>query len=170
MRDSVQAIKDTKVNEIAGDKFTKLRELDGISIDSIVKSLNVEANVRKIKGAGEGAGKSGSFFFYSHDNSFLIKTMSSGDKISLLKMIDEYVSYLENHPGSLLARYYGMFEVITPFFKPVFIVLMKNVTLLNNPSKEMYRFDLKGSKIARSTKNFDCSKALLFLKDIGNER
>ena len=46
---------------------------------------------------------------------------------------------------------------------------MKNVTQLNNPRNEMYRFDLKGSKIARSTKNFDCSKALLFLKDKAEE-
>lgn len=56
--------------------------------------MDIEANVRKIKGAGEGAGKSGSFFFYSADSQFLIKTMSSGDKEALLKMIDDYVTFL----------------------------------------------------------------------------
>jgi hypothetical protein len=35
--------------------------------------------------AGEGAGKSGSFFFFSHDHRFIIKTMSSGE----LKLISK---------------------------------------------------------------------------------
>jgi len=39
----------------------------------------IDANVKKIHGAGEGLGKSGSFFFFSHDNRFLIKTMTMGD-------------------------------------------------------------------------------------------
>ena len=30
--------------------------------------------------AGEGAGKSGCFFFFSHDNRFLIKTLRGSEK------------------------------------------------------------------------------------------
>ena len=36
-------------------------------------------NILRIKSAGESMGKSGSFFFFSSDNSMLIKTMSDDD-------------------------------------------------------------------------------------------
>jgi hypothetical protein len=41
------------------------------------ESLNpfIEQNIKRIFAAGEGMGKSGSFFFFSHDTNFLIKTM-----------------------------------------------------------------------------------------------
>ena len=45
--------------------------------------------------AGEGAGKSGNFFFYTSDNKFLIKTMTDDDKDALLNIIDDYYSYLK---------------------------------------------------------------------------
>jgi hypothetical protein len=33
------------------------------------------ANLANARAAGEGAGKSGSFFFFSHDRKFIVKTM-----------------------------------------------------------------------------------------------
>lgn len=46
--------------------------------------------------AGEGGGASGSFFFFSHDNKFLIKTISQGDKRCFLDMLDDYISHIQN--------------------------------------------------------------------------
>lgn len=40
-------------------------------------SLNPKLNEDKIFKAGEGTGRSGSFFFHSQDNRFIVKTMSS---------------------------------------------------------------------------------------------
>lgn len=103
-----------------------------------MKSLDVEKNVSKIKGAGEGAGKSGSFFFFTHDYKFVIKTMTKTDKTALIDSIDDYVEHIEDNPNSLLGRYYGMYEVITPYFEAVSIVLMGNVTQLKDRSKHTY--------------------------------
>ena len=45
----------------------------------IEKSLSPEANRDQVFKAGEGAGRSGSFFFFSHDSKFIIKTMTKGE-------------------------------------------------------------------------------------------
>lgn len=41
--------------------------------------------------AGEGAGRSGSFFFFSHDKRFIIKTMSSDELDLLTQILPDYV-------------------------------------------------------------------------------
>jgi hypothetical protein len=41
--------------------------------------------------AGEGAGASGSFFFFSSDNRFIIKTLQGKERSVLLRMLDDYV-------------------------------------------------------------------------------
>jgi hypothetical protein len=39
----------------------------------------IDGNINAIKKSGEGMGKSGSFFFFSHDKKLLIKTMTTSD-------------------------------------------------------------------------------------------
>ena len=50
-------------------------EMDGIKPWDLHCSLCPGKNIDQIFEAGEGAGKSGSFFFFSSNNRFLIKTM-----------------------------------------------------------------------------------------------
>lgn len=56
--------------EYAPDVFEHLRSLDGIIKEDLRTSLNpdLDKNVKRIEKAGEGMGKSGSFFFFSHDD------------------------------------------------------------------------------------------------------
>lgn len=56
--------------------FMNLFEQFGLTLDLLEQSLSPEFNMEQVFQAGEGAGKSGSFFFFSHDRRFLIKTMS----------------------------------------------------------------------------------------------
>ena len=75
--------------------------------------------------AGEGAGQSGSFFFFSKDSKFLIKTMRGSEKKVLLNMLDDMVEhYNETENKSLLARIYGVFTIITNVFKKVDVIIM----------------------------------------------
>jgi len=55
-------------------------EMDNIKPSDVMKSLNLEKNIKQIKKAGEGAGQSGSFFFFSYDNRFLIKTLMGSER------------------------------------------------------------------------------------------
>lgn len=43
--------------------------------------------------AGEGAGKSGSFFFFTHDNQFIIKTMKHDEVVIFLKFLPDYITH-----------------------------------------------------------------------------
>ena len=103
--------------------------------------------------AGEGAGASGSFFFFSHDRRFLIKTMSSGEKKKMLKMVDAYVQHIDNSKNkSLLARIYGIFEIKTNYFDSVNIMIMQNTCYMADKSNRQLTFDIKGSLTDRHVK------------------
>ena len=71
-------------------------ELDKITFQDLMFSLQVDINRDRIFKAGEGSGKSGSFFFFSHDNKFLIKTMKKAEKMKMIDMLDEYVQHIQN--------------------------------------------------------------------------
>jgi hypothetical protein len=99
------------------NKFAIIQSLDGITPSDIASSLQVDKNRRKVFQAGEGAGKSGSFFFFSHDNRFIIKTMSVGERNRMLSMLDDYIEHIKASDNkSLLARIYGIFTIETDVF------------------------------------------------------
>ena len=99
------------------EMFKKIQKMDGISSIDFLYSLNIQDNLHNIFKSGQGAGKSGSFFFFSKDNKFIIKTMRGNEKPLMTKIVDGMVKHLEQTNGkSLLARYYGMFTVRTDMF------------------------------------------------------
>jgi 1-phosphatidylinositol-4-phosphate 5-kinase len=61
---------------------------------------------------GVGQGASGSFFFFSHDKNFVVKTMTSDEKnFFVTKLAKKYFDHLEKHPLSCFARIYGVYSV-----------------------------------------------------------
>ena len=87
-------------------------KLDGISKEDIMASLSVELNRHQAFKAGQGAGASGSFFFFSFDHRFIIKTMTNSEKNNLLEIMDDLIlHYKAGNNTSLLARIYGVFRV-----------------------------------------------------------
>jgi 1-phosphatidylinositol-4-phosphate 5-kinase len=76
--------------------------------------------------AGEGAGRSGSFFFFSNDSRFIVKTMSKGELKFFLTILPQYTQHLELNPNSLLAKILGVFTVQQKATDPVFVMLMEN--------------------------------------------
>lgn len=104
--------------------------------------------------AGEGAGASGSFFFFSHDNKFLIKTMNSEEKDLMLCILDDYIIHIKRtNNKSLLARIYGIFSIKTNYFNNGHFMVMQNTAQMksNQKGNKLLTFDLKGSSIARKT-------------------
>ena len=59
------------------NEFKELRERDGLDEATIHESLDPEANQTNVFKAGEASGASGSFFFFSNDKKFIVKTMTS---------------------------------------------------------------------------------------------
>ena len=90
------------------------------------QSLGPEVNRDQVFKAGEGAGRSGSFFFFSHDRKFIIKTMSKGELDLLLALLPAMSAHFKKNPDSLLAKILGAFTVKTDSAKAVHLMLMEN--------------------------------------------
>mmetsp|Transcript_48589 Transcript_48589/g.65997 ORF Transcript_48589/g.65997 Transcript_48589/m.65997 type:complete len:105 (+) Transcript_48589:910-1224(+) len=99
--------------------------------------------------AGEGAGKSGSFFFFSHDRKFIIKTMVQSELDLFMKILPDYIKHLETNKTSLIAKIFGVFTVRAESIDRVSIILMENTLRLKNNDDLKYVFDLKGSIVKR---------------------
>ena len=116
------------------------------------ESLNPKANRDMVFKAGEGAGRSGSFFFFSHDRKFIIKTMTKAELKLYLAKLPEFSKHFQANDNSLIARIYGVFTVNTEYMKKVHVMLMENTLQLRNPDGLEKVFDLKGSYVDRLTK------------------
>ena len=90
-----------------------------------MESLAPEKNAQCVFKAGEASGASGSFFFFSQDKRFIIKTMSQEEKKFFInKLALNYFAHLKKYPASLLARIYGIYTVKIDGKSPVHLMLM----------------------------------------------
>jgi 1-phosphatidylinositol-4-phosphate 5-kinase len=76
--------------------------------------------------AGESQGKSGSFFFFSHDRKFIIKTMFQAELDVAMQKLQNYCEYISSNPDSLIARIYGIYQVEMEGVVPISLLLMAN--------------------------------------------
>jgi 1-phosphatidylinositol-4-phosphate 5-kinase len=96
----------------------------------------------------ESAGKSGSFFYYSQDYRFIIKTIHHSEHRFMLKILIHYYNHIKKNPHTLLSRIFGLHRVKLPGNKKIHFVVMGNVFPPNKDIHEIY--DLKGSILGRS--------------------
>lgn len=59
-------------------------------------SLSLTENTESIKKAKESAGKSGSFFIFSFDGRFILKTLKKSELKTLLQMLENYYGYISS--------------------------------------------------------------------------
>lgn len=114
--------------------------------------------------AGESQGKSGSFFFFSHDKKFIIKTMTDSDLYTFKKLFKQYFQAVSTRRNSLLARIYGIYTIKMEEVAPVHLILMGN-TKKSNDKNIVNIFDLKGSFINRHVEGKNL-KPTATLKDL----
>lgn len=94
------------------------------------------------------SGRSGSFFYSSTDNRFILKTIPHSESQTLRKILPTYLEHIKNFPNTLLTRFCGLHALSRGGVKMIFVV-MQNIFLNAVPVLET--FDLKGSTINRST-------------------
>ncbi len=126
-------------------------EMFSSHLDQFQTSLHPKHNREMIFKAGEGAGRSGSFFFFSHDRKYIIKTMTHSELDLYLKHLPKFCEHYRTNKFSTLARIVGTFTINTEHLKQVHVMLMENTAQLNNPSRLTHLFDLKGSLVDRKT-------------------
>lgn len=101
-------------------------------------------------------GKSGSFFYFSRDYKYIIKTIHHGEHKFLRKILREYYNHVIENPNTLLSQFYGLHRVKIPYGRKIHFVVMNN---LFPPHRDIHRtFDLKGSTIGRDFKEEDLAK------------
>lgn len=95
-------------------------------------------------------GKSGSFFFFTEDKQFIIKTMSQEEKMVIMRLLPSMINYLiENGCKSIISRIYGIYRVTYSGMSPIFLMLQKNNIKIQPGNSLQCLFDLKGSKFNR---------------------
>jgi len=94
--------------------------------------------------------RSGSFFFYSHDGEFMVKSMSRAEFAVLQDMLPRYAAHmLENAGRTYLTRFLGMHSIQLSGGELLHFVVMQSV-FFGAPALDE-KFDLKGSTVARTT-------------------
>ena len=90
------------------------------------ESFSPKLNRDQIKSTGEGSGKSGSFFFKTHDNRFMMKTISKSELEIMINILPSYIEHNKRYPDSLISKTFGVFTVKREGMDPVYLVLMEN--------------------------------------------
>lgn len=109
-------------------------------------------------------GKSGSFFFFTSDHRFIIKTISDSENEALLKdVIKPYYYHIIQNEHTLLGRIYGLYT-LQMGVSSVTIILQENLAPIDH-RLVLRRFDLKGSLLGRETKQLNLSERTKTLKD-----
>lgn len=130
--------------------FTHLRQLIGITNEMISDSFELAVNLASLKtNSGNDGGRSASFFYFSFDKKFLIKTISRGEKRFFLKQIlTDYHLHNVNHEDTILSRIIGVFTFKFQDNTKSRVLLQANIF----PKVQLLGvFDLKGSKLDRSS-------------------
>ena len=100
-----------KVDVHAPLYFQSIQQGNGITTEVLLASLSPEFNRDMVFKAGEGAGASGSFFFFSHDRKFIIKTMTDSELNFFLKILPDYELHFKENPDSIISRMYGVYTI-----------------------------------------------------------
>jgi 1-phosphatidylinositol-4-phosphate 5-kinase len=101
-------------------------------------------------------GKSGSFFYFSRDYKYIIKTIHHAEHKLLRRILRDYYAHIQENPNTLISQFYGLHRVKIPYGRKIHFVVMNN---LFPPHRDIHQtFDLKGSTIGRDFKEEDLEK------------
>lgn len=112
-------------------------------------------------------GKSGSFFYLTNDDRYMIKTMKKSEVKVLLRMLPAYYNHVRAFENTLVTKFYGLHcvKLTGAAQKKVRFVIMGNLFCTEYTIHR--RFDLKGSSHGRTTDKPDSEvDANTTLKDL----
>ncbi|CAL9206464.1 unnamed protein product [Musa hybrid cultivar] len=96
-------------------------------------------------------GKSGSFFYLTNDDRYMIKTMKKSEVKVLLRMLPAYYNHFRAFENTLVTKFFGLHcvKLTGAAQRKVRFVIMGNLFCSEHPIHR--RFDLKGSSHGRMT-------------------
>ncbi|KAF9381587.1 Phosphatidylinositol-4-phosphate 5-kinase [Mortierella sp. AD011] len=135
---------DFKFKDYAPWVFRNLREDFHIDASDYLVSLTSKYILSELGSPG----KSGSFFYFSQDYRFIIKTIHHTEHKFMRKILKDYFNHVKQNPHTLLCRFFGLHRVKLPHGRKIHFVVMGNVFPPNRDIHETY--DLKGSTLGRA--------------------
>ncbi|KAG7523788.1 phosphatidylinositol 4-phosphate 5-kinase type-1 gamma-like isoform X2 [Solea senegalensis] len=138
--------------------FRYFRELFGIRPDDYLYSLCNEALIELTN-----PGASGSIFYVTRDDEFIIKTVQHKEAEFLQKLLPGYYMNLNQNPRTLLPKFFGLYCVQSGG-KNIRVVVMNNI--LPRSVRMHLKFDLKGSTYKRRASKKEREKSKPTFKDL----
>ncbi|XP_052203296.1 phosphatidylinositol 4-phosphate 5-kinase 1-like [Diospyros lotus] len=125
--------------------FRRLRELFQVDPADYMLAICGNDALRELSSPG----KSGSFFYLTQDDRFMIKTVKKSEVKVLIKMLSSYYRHVCQYENSLVTKFFGV-HCVKPVggLKTRFIVMGN---LFCSEYRIHRRFDLKGSSHGRTT-------------------
>jgi 1-phosphatidylinositol-4-phosphate 5-kinase len=150
-----------KFRDYAPIVFEHIKRLRKVTVKDYIKSLGVQKIVESLLVGNFSSldglmttGKSGSFFFYSDDGKYLIKTMTKSEFMFLRSILHHYYEHIRNYPNTLLSFIFGLHKLLCsqkgPKMQRLYICVLGNV--FSSGLEIHQRYDLKGSTYGRRTK------------------
>ena len=115
-----------KITEYEANIFESIREHFNIKNKDLLAAVDPVSNKSNIFSVGEGEGRSGSFFIFTFDKQFIIKTISPHEMTVFLKFLPRYQRRLTALNRSLISKIYGAFSVKMRGVVAVYFILMEN--------------------------------------------
>ncbi|KAK7247313.1 hypothetical protein RIF29_42194 [Crotalaria pallida] len=139
--------------------FRNLREMFKLDAAEYMMSICGDCGLRDISSPG----KSGSIFYLSQDDRFVIKTLKKPELKVLLNMLPKYYSHVGKYENTLITKFFGLHRITLRGGKKVRFVVMGNMFCTELHIHR--RYDLKGSSHGRFT-NKDKISSHTTLKDL----
>ena len=146
--------------------FHHLRLLDKMTINDILKSLDIKKNLQIINDAKVTGGRGNNSMFRTWDKKLIIKTIDDSEKNILInKMLEECHERMRD-TKSILSHIYGVFKIELGDKGVSNVMLQRNMNDLFLDSN-IITFDLKGSTVDRQSikkEDMNLKKENLFRK------
>lgn len=149
---------DFRFQSIAPIGMRFFRDIFGISVESFLNSIAAEPLVE----IGN-PGASGSLFWVTHDDEFIIKTLQAKEADFLQRLLPGYYLNVQQNPRTLLPKFYGLY-CVKMRGKHIRIVVMNN--LLPRDVEMNWKYDLKGSTLKRTASSKERAKSSPTFKDL----
>ncbi|XP_047482691.1 phosphatidylinositol 4-phosphate 5-kinase type-1 gamma-like isoform X2 [Penaeus chinensis] len=138
--------------------FRHFRDLFKIQPEDYLVSLCSEP-LRELSNPGA----SGSIFYLTNDDEFIIKTVQHKEAEFLQKLLPGYYMNLNQNPRTLLPKFFGLYNYQCNA-KNIRLITMNN--LLPSSIKMHQKYDLKGSTYKRKASKYERSKESPTFKDL----
>lgn len=146
--------------DYAPQAFGKLREQFNIDIGDYLSSICGDQALRQLRSQG----KSGSIFWWSSDDRYMIKTMRKGELRLMRELLPQYFTHMMRYPHTLLVHFYGLHRVTPVNGRRVRFVVMAN--LFNTGLLIHRKYDLKGSLQGRTAGPAASASPTTIFKDL----